>query len=208
MKVLLAVLSIVLTSCSSLKPTVQQANVIDYQFDYGFYIYDLMEATEVSSKMNPKFVFPTIPGAIFGNVSDDILYVSESNGIKKVNLSLPKNIDEKAVLLTQTGIAIHPSDSKILRLGTFHIDPISPGILGGGGFINSNTNNPVILIYVSRSSSITGSVTRGQKEITHNIYLEKPGWNWIESKKIGENKYQLTEFVGNVQSIKFMVLAR
>lgn len=197
---------ILIASCSTVKSSKEHHNFINYQFDYDYYVSDVLELKKVTGNMNPSFVFPTIPGAIFGNPSKDILYWSEPNKSKKIRLSLPVNVSHKATLLNQNGIDIYPEDTRILRLGTFHIDPDEPRTLGGGGFFNTDTNNLLILVYVSKPSEISGTVMLGKTKVFHKINFDSPGWNWIEVKKLEGNNYQLERFTGSVSSIEFTIL--
>ena len=204
--IMILIFPILLASCTTVKPANDDHDFVHYQFDYGFYTANFFDVKKVTGSMKPSFVFPSIPGAIFGTPSEDILYFSKLNELKKVDLSLPKDVGHKATLLTQSGIEISPNDTKILRLGTFHINPRTPEMVGGGGFVNTDSNNFMILVFVSKPSRISGTVAFGETEISHNLVFNRSGWSWIEFKNLGENKYQLENFNGNVQSIEFSVL--
>ncbi len=172
---------------------------------YGFYTGSFNALKKTTSAMEPIFVFPSIPGSIFGNPSKPVLFSGKAHN-NTLEIRLPKNIDDVAQALSEKGLSTKPQNTKILRLGTFHVNPEKNEQLGGGGFVDTNTNNLIILVYVSQSSQITGTLEAGDEKYIHDITFKKPGWNWIETKKLDDTTYSLKNYSGDIETIEFTVI--
>ncbi len=204
-KIFLITLLGLLQSCATVESN-GKSSTHSFEMHYGFYSYSRERLTGYDKKTGLKLIFPTIPGALFGNPTDDILHVSEPTEGYTFNLPLPSNVDDKAATFREPGLSISPSNTKVLRLATFHAYPPYEANVGGGGFINTATGNFLILVYFSNPVDITGTVLLGEDRFDHEITTSSAGWNWIEISELSKNRFRLSDYHGNRDSIEFSVL--
>lgn len=189
-----------LTACTAVK----QPDQMSLDLRYSFYTFSNKELKNPQLEEELHFVFPAIPGAIFGSPSDQILSVSSAND-GTFTLSLPSDVDSKAAPFSDKRLIVEPATTKILRVGTFHFYPSYQGDVGGGSFISKSTGNTLILIYVSNAVNITGSFRSGRAIYHHDIAADR-GWGWIEILETKPGTYELRSFEGEVSDITFAVL--
>ncbi|MAN51158.1 MULTISPECIES: hypothetical protein [unclassified Marinimicrobium] len=176
------------------------------EMKYGFYSYSFKRLEAYKPESELALIFPSIPGAIFGNPTDDILYVAEVRNSHTFELVLPSDIDAKSATIRQSGLNVVPADTKLLRLGTFHAFSPYRDHIGGGGFISTIDNEPLILVYFSNPANIRGVLTLGKQKFDHQITISNAGWNWIKVVELSDNSYRLSEFDGDKGDIEFSVV--
>jgi hypothetical protein len=204
-KIAIIVISMLLQACTTMKYDRGNSLEISIEMTYGFYSYDSMRLENHNPEGGLMLIFPTVPGAIFGNATGDVLHVARITHDYTFNLSLPSHLDNIAKTPNIAGFNVVPANTKLLRLGTFHTLPSHRNEIGGGGFINTQTGESLILVYFSNPAKVRGTVISGSEQFTHNITISKPGWSWIKATKLSANNYLLTEFDGSVGDIDFMV---
>jgi hypothetical protein len=154
---------------------------------------------------NLRLIFPSISGQIFGNPSQNIIYSTKPKSKETFTLKLPNEPVNLATEMNVKGLAIQPSNTKILRLGTFNYLSRYKEQVGGGAFINKVNSNYVVLVYFSKPSKVTGNLNIGDESYQHNIVINKSGWHWIEVKNIDNNQYKLVKYQGDIDNIEFAV---
>lgn len=184
-------------------PSVHSDSLMSIEMKYGFYLDDLHKTP---GYIKPIFIFPSIPGSIFGVASEPVLYTEQATTDDRIVIKLPMNIDEFTKPFSADGLSVTPNGAKLLRLGTFHADPNNPDTLGGGAFINVESNNYMILLYAAQSMTIQGTLKSEDDTYAHDLVFRKPGWHWIELVKTARDHYLLKNYSGNLENIEFAVI--
>ena len=152
-----------------------------------------------------SLVFPSLPGIIFGKISNDIVKVVHTLPNKNFVLELPHNMGNRAKKLKHEELSITPSNTKIIRLGTFHHYE-SMEHLGGGMFIDAISDDSYTLVYFSQPASLIGTVKNSEGEIEFKIENAKAGWNWFKYTKLSSKKSQIVLHNDPNTSIKFCAI--
>ena len=201
-------LMIFVGGCSSLKSTEKTANSlaeIEYNINYGFYAKG-MQILQTNPETKISFIFPSIQGAIFGNPSDDLIYMTTIDRGFNFTLRLPQDMSDRAYILRDDRLVITPDDTKLMRLGTFHKNLSAEGDVGGGGFVDKKSGDYVVLVYFSKPSSVKGVVESRGVRYEHDIFVSKSGWNWIGISKKSETLFVLSQFRGSLDDIEFSIM--
>jgi hypothetical protein len=189
-------------------PTVYGDSTVSMEMGFGYYLENPSEVEKTTGDIEPLFLFPPVPGGIYGMPTEPVLHTTEANKERRLLIELPRNADEWARPFRAEGLSVSPAGAKVLRLGTFHIDPGNPEVIGGGAFVNVQSNNFMILMYVSQPTTIKGNLVLGKETITHDLDFPKPGWHWIEVSKQGQFRYRLETYRGEQKNIEFAVLVK
>ena len=158
----------------------------------------------IPAEFNPKevvLVFPYIPGQIFGNPTGEPLFVAHVKEDLAFELDLAGKIAEidngakrlQASRLTE-GLEVTPKSTRFARLGTFALDPKTGEPLGGGGFIDATSRDFLILLYVDRPCTISGTLELGEERHEHDIELGSPGFHWVRVYRVSTHHYRLNAF--------------
>ncbi|QBY05417.1 hypothetical protein E2K93_14020 [Thalassotalea sp. HSM 43] len=177
-----------------------------YQLDYGFYSYTYEKIDNYPAEADLNLLFPAIPGSIFGMPSPELVHISSVNNDFTFELTLPNDMDALASRLTGGALMITPADTKVLRLGTFHVFPSMRDSVGGGGFIHKPSGDFMLLVYFSKSAHISGQFAIGRDQFEHDINIPAAGWHWIKIGKQSDYSYRLSTFDGDSDQIEFFVL--
>ncbi len=153
-------------------------------------------------------LFPSLPGVIYGSPTDEMIEYVATEPQKDFVLELPQNMGDKAKTLLHKELTITPADTKIIRLGTFHIYPQTKKKIGGGMFIDSNSKQPYVLAYFSQPATLTGTLSSSNSVSTIDIKNAKAGWNWLKSVKKSDNEYYMTLHNDPATEIQFCALLR
>ncbi|TXR53885.1 hypothetical protein [Reinekea thalattae] len=127
-------------------------------------------------------------------------------GSNKFTLELPANADDLALPLNNPDLKIEPSDTKLMRLATFHIYPERDNSIGGGGFINNTDKNNIILLYFSQAATLSGAVSSSSEVYLYDIKATSPGWHWINIEEQTEGVYLLQTYKDSIEDIEFTAL--
>jgi hypothetical protein len=189
-------------------PYVYGDSFITMELKYGFYVKDISGVEKTTGNIRPIIILPSIPGSIFGAPSEPVLYTARAKSDNKIIIELPENIDELAQSFEAEGLSISPGGAKILRLGTFHVDPSDPDTIRGGAFVNVETNQFLVLLYVAQATKIEGQLEVGNETFVHDLEFPDAGWHWIEFYKITKDRYVLRKYTGDEANIEFAVMVR
>lgn len=196
---------LLIAGCSS--TPIEQANApINQSFTFGYYNGAFKKTEDREFDESLKFVFPAIPGSIFGSPSNNIVQISEPDNSKVFTLNLAANLDYRASPLLVEGLTISPADTEIFRLSTFHFYGHYENTLGGGGFVHKTKESYLLLIYVTNPAVIRGVVTHGADTFHHNLKLESSGWNWIEMTREGNPYFTVSAYKGTLEDYEYAVV--
>lgn len=176
----------------------------EYQLNYQRFTYSLSPVDESYIDNGLSLVFPVITGSLFAMPSDLIFQISSGeNG--RFTLQVPDDIDVFAQEFRDDGLDVQPSDTRFVRMGTFHSYPYYHS-LGDGGFVNGLNGNALVFVYLSNAVKITGDVKQLGETFSHNIHVDKPGWYWLEISKVSDRHYHISSFKKDFKHIYFAVL--
>ena len=199
---LITTIILLLLGCSSI-PKVKLEQNFNFTLGYSLFIEENKKA-DISMIKKVGFAFPSIPGRIFGNPSQDMLFYAHASGTSNFSFSLPNNMEQRASKLKEVNLEIFPSDTELARLGTFHYLPSYEDSFGGGGFQDKKTGNHILLVYFSKKSLVTGELLAGNDLYKHDISVRNAGWHWLEIIETGQNHYKIKTFIGDVNNIEFI----
>lgn len=136
-------------------------------------------------------VFPYIVGDFYGspNTGDFVAPVSRTPG--GFTLDLNRTQEELERELGPTDFSLHflhvaPHEARLARLTPVALqrDGIEP--VGSVEWMDAQSRQPLMLVYVDRPATIAGSLTRGGETIRYDIRAAKPGYVWIGTIRSGE----------------------
>jgi hypothetical protein len=184
----------------------KQAQNLPNQLDlpYHRFTLSLKPVDESFIDSGLSLIFPLVTGSIFASPSEEILHISPAHNGRFV-LDLPQDIDGFAREINEQGLLVEPAETRILRMGTFHVYPYYQA-LGDGGFINGENGNALLLVYFSQAASISGRLAQFGEVFIHDLNIKQTGWHWLEIAKKSEHTYEVTNFKQGLQHIYFAVL--
>ena len=132
-------------------------------------------------------IFNFIPGALYGTPSEDLPIIPiGSVGTTRVQFPLyllNPLVDSFAEPFTaestESGLRADPADTRLVRIGTFFLPTTLP-YFDSAGFLDEESGNQLMLIYVDRPSTISGAVQIGAKRITHELVFDEAGFHWVD----------------------------
>mgnify|MGYP006909085488 FL=1 len=168
----------------------------------------------LSRKYFPQGVvlaFPYIPGEIFGTPRSRPLFQKNINHNDHFTLNLadalPRMEEEARPLLQtwqETGLAIEPANTRLVRIGTFPFDAKTREPIGGGGFIEENSKDNLILMYFDRACHIQGGFEINEEIFSHDIKVPGRGFHFIRVRPTARNQFHLEYFPGQ-PSVTFSI---
>lgn len=154
--------------------------------------------------------FPYVSGALFGHISDLPVYIVKADKERSFSLNLLERIetiDHGAAPLNKNlreqGIKILPEDTRLARLGTLPYRYSNRESIGGGGFIDTDSRNILILAYVNQSCEIKGSYAQNGKKYIYQLVFPGKGFHWIEVL-VDKNNTVLTNY-NQSKNIRFSI---
>ncbi|WP_419812170.1 hypothetical protein [Bacterioplanoides sp.] len=158
----------------------------------------------LDSKKYPEdavLLFPSVPGGIFGKPNSSILFAEEIDSSMKFTLDLLEKREEMEnsirpldSLWKGLGMEINPADTLIGRVGTFPYSKVTGEPLGGGGFIDPEERNSLILIYVNKACKINGDIKLNDKIYSHDLQFSGPGFYWVELEESERKRYSIKRY--------------
>ena len=153
-------------------------------------------------------IFPLIPGKLFGTPTADIVAYEYARAGEALTLRLPANMSDKAQALSQEGLTITPSNTELLRLGTFHRYANYGDSIGGGLFYDEKTGDFAVLTYFSDAAKVIGTDSNQRETTKIDISIPFAGWHWVAISQVGKNQYAGRLYKGSVDSIKFCAIVK
>ena len=153
-----------------------------------------------------------MPGEIFGSPKSEVLFQVRPKNNQDFYLDLlgsVKKIDKVAIPLLpkwrEKGLSVSPANTRLARIGTFPFNPVTGRLIGGGGFVEEDTKDYLILVYVSKPCKVTGTFTMGGESYDHNIDFPSSGYHLVSMRDVGVGKY-LLEHRPSSEGVKFSIL--
>ena len=138
-----------------------------------------------------RVVFAFIGGSISGYATTDSLVKPKLGDDYRFNLDLSVLAAEAELaaseVTTEIGtLAIEPRETRLTRVGTFTMDAALQNRVGSTAFIDGETAEILVLIYVDRACTIVGRTRGAGHEYRYDASIPQPGFTWLRFKKINE----------------------
>jgi len=148
--------------------------------------------------------FPYIPGQVNGSFNTAPLqttHVTEGS-VFRLDLGRMSSMMDRAIApLKNTpyteGITIDPASTQFARVATLAIDAETRKGIGGSSFIDAGSREYLILVYVDRPCSLTGSTHVNSYGTIYDVRLGRPGFHWLRAHPIGKRSVILKEHAGD-----------
>jgi len=169
----------------------------------------------VSSIRDPRgvlLIIAAIPGEIYGEVRrDSIIQLIHARPNSLFLLDLGKmtpDVNRMASSLrtdfAAMGLIVTPPNTRFARIATLAEDEETKTGFGGVGFLDSSSREGLILVYVDRACTITGTQHLMGDNRQFDVTLRHPGFHWIRLAGTGTKSVLLTDSDG-VQDIIYSI---
>ncbi|HTN44462.1 MAG TPA: hypothetical protein VMN77_11765 [Nitrospiria bacterium] len=152
--------------------------------------------------------FPYIPGQFNGSFNSpplQTLQVIEGSEFQLDLGRMSRRLDEAAETLKNTveteGLTIDPPSTRFARVATLAYDRNTGNAIGGSSFIDAESREYLILVYVDRPCSFSGSTHISSYGSVYDIRLPRPGFHWLRAHALGERSFILREYTGENEAI-------
>jgi hypothetical protein len=146
-------------------------------------------------------IFGIIPGQIYGATRDAPFKVFRA----PVNSPFPLDLGEMTTYLHRKsktlrddtyakGLIVTPPDTRFARLATLAMDDATKKGVPGSGFLDGASRDGLVLIYVDRACTITGTQELMGEHHHYDVTLRDPGFHWIHIAGSGTKSLHLTDF--------------
>lgn len=200
---------LVLASCASLDR--QRTDSALFELSYGFYTLDptslrMVPLESAAPASDLVLVFPAVPGAIMGAPRGAPLQTVPVDSGAGFELRLPATLDARASRFTSDSLSIDPAGTRVARLGTFHEYPEYGVFRGGGGFIDTRSGDPLLLVHFSNPAKLSGVVQDRTGTYEYDVTVARAGWSWLIIRGQGDDTFRVQAYTGPVDTIEFGVL--
>ena len=138
-----------------------------------------------------RVVFAFIGGSISGRATTESLVKPQLGDDYRFTLDFSVIAAEAKLaaseVTTQMGtLAVKPRETKLARVGTFTMDALLQNRLGSTAFIDGETAEVLVLIYIDRACTIVGRTHGTEHEYRYDAVIPQPGFTWLRFRKIEE----------------------
>lgn len=154
--------------------------------------------------------FPSICGHYAGTVTSEALFSPRIKAGETFTLDIGGKLadfDRVACELQeegiQEGLEVTPSTARIACLATMAYDP-SGESLGGTGFMDAKTGEPLMLIYFDRACHFKGTIERDSYVTEVDIEVDAPGAYWVRGR--GNNARREFQRAGPIDGVLLAVI--
>ena len=132
--------------------------------------------------------FPLISGALMGSPNQDVGLAYVTAAGEPVDIVMRHHIEriqgassEKEETFYTMGMDVYPQSTRFSRFGSFAFDAATEESLGGTGFIDLNSGNFLLLVYVDQPCRITGITLTPEENLwIYDIDIETMGFHWLQ----------------------------
>jgi len=205
-------IGLLVAACAGPDPRpVTEHGEVTYPLSYGFYTlspppFRIRAVTGPGPASDLVLVFSTVPGAINGTPTGGALRSIRVQPGSTFELRLPVRLPERAVRFDSRSLQIEPGETRVARLGTFHEYPEYGMFRGGGGFIETRSGAPVLLVYFSNPATLSGVVEDASGAWDYDVTVERAGWCWLVARERGDGGFDVRRYTGSLDAIEFAVL--
>jgi hypothetical protein len=150
-----------------------------------------------------RLLFSSIPGQIDGPVRSEPLQSIRVINVPHFRLDvggMTEKLREIATPFVSTtltrGLSMTPPSTRFVRIATLAVDPGTGRSIGGAGFLDPASRDYLILVYVDRPCSLTGTMRINDLRIDHDVRLTRAGFHWLRYHRPEEGRLVLNEHTG------------
>jgi hypothetical protein len=158
-----------------------------------------------------NLIFAVVPGQIHGMSQGKVVQSVQAEIGSDFQLDLDgmelKIRDRSTTLMINPyteGLLVIPSSTQFSRLGTLAVDPTTGKPVGWTSFMDSESSDSLILIYVDQPCSFTGTIHVSGESYKYEISLKTPGFHWIRSYTLGDHDFLFKEHIGRGEVFFFI----
>jgi hypothetical protein len=140
-----------------------------------------------------RLIFPYIIGDFYGpaDTGSFVAPVGSTPGGFTLDLNRAQAALEKElgpVDFTLQFLRIVPHDTRIARLAPAALERNGIDPVGRVEWLDAQSHEPLMLVYVDRPARIAGSATRGGETVRYDIRANKADYVWIGAVQSGEHE--------------------
>jgi hypothetical protein len=159
---------------------------------------DLTTAREPLPQSAFRLTFPYVAGDLYGspNVGDFIHPVLKADYTFEIDLNRTQADLLRSLEPTDFSVdylKIDPSDARIARLTPLALQADGIEQVATTDWVDTRSNERLMLVYVDRPARITGALTRNGHTIRYNIRASKAGYIWITGIQTEDDELMFTE---------------
>jgi hypothetical protein len=159
---------------------------------------DLAVAREPLPRNAFRLFFPYIAGDLYGPATTgDFIHptlnadLSFEIDFSRVQKDLNRSLQPTEFSLSY--LKIEPANARIARLAPLALQPDGIEQVAVTDWINAETHERLMLVYVDRPSRITGAFVRDDSTIRYNVRAAAPGYIWIARRRTDDGEQMYTE---------------
>jgi hypothetical protein len=195
-----------LAGCGRTDPESHHGWVLHSQIK--FLAPDLAVTRDPLPRSSFRLFFPYIAGDLYGPATTgDFIHptlnadLSFEIDFNRVQQDLNRSLQPTEFSLDY--LRIEPANARIARLAPVALQPDGIEEVAVTDWINAETRERLMLVYVDRPSRITGALVRDGYTIRYNVRAAAPGYIWIARRPTDDGEQMYTE----VEKPEHVVLA-
>lgn len=139
-------------------------------------------------------VFPLIQGALYGAPTMESVFLAPARfgedftlDALLVEAKVKPFAEPLTVRSSNSGLAINPASTKLVRLGTVLHDAQTGDLVSGAGFYVPPSLDNLVLVYFDRACRISGTVKSAVGDLIHDVTIPVAGMHWLRTTRIASN---------------------
>jgi hypothetical protein len=163
-----------------------------------FFSSDLQVARDPLPRNTFRLFFPYIAGDLYGpaTTGDFIHPVIKPDWSFEIDFGRVQSDLTRSLQPTEFSLdylKIDPPDARIARLAPLALQSDGIEQVAAAEWIDSNSHERLMLVYVDRAARITGTLGKSDYIIRYNIRAAAPGYVWIARRQTEDGEQMYTE---------------
>lgn len=159
----------------------------------GWVIHSALEVVGPAPPAGYRLVFPYIVGDFYGapTTGDFVVPVSRTPAAFTLDLNRTQGKLESELGPTEFSLRflkITPPKARIARLAPAALQPDGIDPVGAVQWLDAQSRQPLMLVYIDRPARIEGSLTRGGVTVRYDIRAAKAGYVWVGGRQQGTHE--------------------
>jgi hypothetical protein len=147
-------------------------------------IHSALEVIGPAPPAGYRLIFPYIVGDLYGapTTGDFVVPVSRTSDAFTLDLNRTQGELERELGPTDFSLRflkITPAKARIARLAPAALQPNGIEPVGAAQWLDAQSRQPLLLVYIDRPARIEGSLTRGGITVRYDIRAAAAGYVWI-----------------------------
>jgi hypothetical protein len=163
-----------------------------------FFSTDLQAAQDPLPRNNFRLFFSYIAGDLYGaaTTGDFIHPAINADYTFDIDLGHAQRDLDRSLQPTEFSLGylkIDPPDARIARLAPLALQPDGIEQVATTDWIDANTHERLMLVYVDRPARITGALVRNDYTIRYNVRANTRGYIWIARRQTEDGEQMYSE---------------